>query len=329
MRSPTSRIAGVDATGCSAADGVAVDGVAAAARASVTAAAAGVPSTDARFFARARSADDADDGGRDGVDDGCCSCFCFAAFPMGDFPACAAAAPDAKHARQDALYPKSLPPMSSTSSVATAPARAVNAASPPQPWHTALSFVTSSAIGTRPRTAPNGVRLKSPSSAATMTVFPSLAHFSQNATTSGKNCPSSTPMTSNECATLSTSASRCVGYATNACRSCVIMHPRKSSTPSVPASAVPGSDSYRVSFAYFTTRHERFATLCRRIRRASSVDFPENIGPVVMAGVGTRGDRSGADGDAGTSDSDARGEGLVAKLGIRDSYSAGRETHRR
>ena len=56
MRSPTSRIAGVDATGCSAADGVAVDGVAAAARASVTAAAAGVPSTDARFFARRCSA---------------------------------------------------------------------------------------------------------------------------------------------------------------------------------------------------------------------------------------------------------------------------------
>ena len=60
-----------------------------------------------------------------------------------------------------------------------------NAAGCAQPVQTAVSFVTSSAIGTSPRMSPNAFRWKSPSKLATMTSLPALACSSQKLTMSG------------------------------------------------------------------------------------------------------------------------------------------------
>ena len=103
---------------------------------------------------------------------------------------------------------------------------------------------------------------------------------------------------------LETSASLTHGTAARDWRSCVM-------TCDVFASLAKASrsSSYRVSPAYFTTRHWRFATLCRRMRRASSVDLPENIGPalgarfrVLFLGVG------GGDGGGSTRRGGVRGQ---------------------
>ena len=57
--------------------------------------------------------------------------------------------------------------------------RAVNAASAAQSVHTAVNFVTFSAKGTSCRMELKGLRWNVASSAATMTVLPVCAHFSQ------------------------------------------------------------------------------------------------------------------------------------------------------
>ena len=148
--------------------------------------ATGVPS--ATVLLRMRSADDADDGGLWGVRDALTAALGVDAAAKACVFVPLRGKDDAGrswHPRQVATYIPS-PPMSSTVS-SDDPTRLVNDASHPHALHTALSLVTSSAMGTRERTSLKGLRWNVASSAATMTVLPSRAHRSQNSTRSPKN----------------------------------------------------------------------------------------------------------------------------------------------
>ena len=79
--------------------------------------------------------------------------------------------------------------------------------------HTAVSLMTLSAFGTSLRMFPKGSRIKFPSKAATMTIFPLEASLSQNRTISGKNCPSSIPIQSYKETREEASDNRSHGYA--------------------------------------------------------------------------------------------------------------------
>ena len=149
--------------------------------------ATGVPSGPTVLL-RMRSADDADDGGLWGVRDALTAALGVdaAAKACVFVPLCGKDdAGRSWHPRQVATYIPS-PPMSSTVS-SDDPTRLVNDASHPHALHTALSLVTSSAMGTRERTSLKGLRWNVASSAATMTVLPIRAHRSQNSTRSPKN----------------------------------------------------------------------------------------------------------------------------------------------
>lgn len=88
----------------------------------------------------------------------------------------------------------SFPPISS--SLLLSVILRLNEAPLPQLIQTACNFLTLSHLGINSQISPNGRCLKSPSSPATITIFPPFAMSVHTLTRSGKNCPSSIPITS-------------------------------------------------------------------------------------------------------------------------------------
>ena len=91
-----------------------------------------------------------------------------------------------KHCRQTDMY-LSCPPITLTS--CSFVVRREKGAGSEHIIHTAVRWSIASAEATRRGMSPKGFLWNVPLSAATITVFPSLAIFSQNSCTSGKNCP--------------------------------------------------------------------------------------------------------------------------------------------